>query len=203
MSRTLFLLILALLSSLASAVHNCTSFNDRNHGFGCEMRGVVPSDENFEISMMSRETTNKTDSDVVWVQIRDSQFIDLPKGVFEKFVNMEKIMILSTTGFKILNTSYFDKKITLILMKNTDLEEIGENAFPGLTSLNILSMNYNRITKVHKNTFRDLVNVDKIEMVGNFIESLDDDIFENNIKLRLLLLYSNKIKVRNMLLKHY
>lgn len=198
MSRNLSFLVLALLSSLASSAHNCTSFNDRNHGFGCEMRNVPASDEMFEISMMSREVSNKTDTDVIWVQIRDSQFVDLPPSVFEKFENMEKIMILSTTGFKILNTPYFDKKITLILMKNTDLEEVGENAFPGLTSLTILSLNYNRISKVHKNSFRDLVNVDKIEMVGNFIETLDDDIFENNIKLRLLLLYSNKFKVRKV-----
>ena len=184
------------LLSLVSALHNCTSFNDRNHGFGCELRNVVPSDENFEINMMSRDNTNRTEIDVVWVQIRDSQFSDLRTGIFEKFENMQKIMILTTTGFKVINTTYFDKKITLVLMKNTDLEQIGENAFVGLNELTILSLNYNRISKVHKNAFRDLVKVDKIEMVANNIESLDDDTFKNNVLLRLLLLYNNKIKVK-------
>lgn len=181
--------------AFASASHNCSSFLDRNHGFGCEVRNVKLSDGIFDINMMSRETTNKTDTDVMWVQIRDSQFENLPKGIFEKFENMEKIMILSSKGFKILNTTYFDKKITLILLKNTDLEIIGENAFLGLNNLNILSLNYNHITRVHKNAFRDLVRIDKIEMVGNSIENLDEDIFQNNINLRLLLLYNNKLKV--------
>lgn len=196
MSSNFLLVILFSLLSLASALHNCSSFNDRNHGFGCELRNVVPSDENFEINMMSRDDTNKTDSDVKWVQIRDSQFENLPAGIFEKFENMEKMMILTTTGFKILNTTYFDKKITLVLMKNTDLEEIGEKAFVGLSDLTILSLNYNKVSKVHKNAFRDLVKADKIEMVSNNIQFLDDDTFKNNVNLRLLLLYNNKIQVR-------
>jgi Leucine-rich repeat (LRR) protein len=163
---------------------------------GCELRNVVAANENFEINMMARDGTNHTEADVTWVQIRDSQFKDLPKGVFEKFENMEKIMILTSTGFKILNTTYFDKRITLVLMKTTDLEEIGEDAFVGLTNITILSLNYNKISKVHKNAFRDLVKVDKIEMVSNNIEFLDDDTFRNNVNLRLLLLYHNKIRVK-------
>lgn len=194
---------MALLSfiSLSNAFHNCTSFNDRNHGFGCELRNVIPSEENFEINMMSRDNTNKTDADVTWVQVRDSQFENLPSGIFEKFENMQKIMILTTTGFKILNTTYFDEKISLVLMKNTDLEEIGEHAFVGLTSLTILSLNYNKISKVHKNAFRDLVKVDKIEMVSNNIQFLDDETFVNNVNLRLLLLYHNKMQVNLKILK--
>lgn len=199
MSLSFLSVVFLSILSLASALHNCTSFNDRNHGFGCELRNVSPDQEVFEITMMSRENTNKTDADVTWVQIRDSQFVNLPTGIFEKFENMEKIMILTTMGFKILNTTYFDKKITLVLMKNTDLEEIGENAFVGLSQLTILSLNYNRISKVHKNAFRDLVKADKIEMVSNNIESLDDETFKNNVNLRLLLLYNNKIKVREKL----
>lgn len=195
MSLNFLYVTLLTLLSVASALHNCTSFNDRNHGFGCELRNVVPSDEKFEITVMSRDNTNKTDADVTWVQIRDSQFENLPSGIFEQFENMEKIMILTTTGFKILTTSYFDKKITLVLMKNTDLEEIGENAFVGLSELTILSLNYNKVSKVHKNAFRDLIKADKIEMVSNNIQFLDDDTFRNNLNLRLLLLYHNKIQV--------
>lgn len=193
-----FTILLFVLWSSCEALHNCTSFNDKNHGFGCELRSVKPDQEIFEINVMSKESTNRTESDVVWVQIRDSEFDDnLPKGVFEKFVNMEKIMILSSKGFKNLDRNFFDKKISLILMKNTDVENVGENCFTGLENLKILSLNYNSIKTIHKSAFRDLVNMEKIEMVNNNIEALDDDIFANNVNLKLVLLYNNKIVVIN------
>lgn len=187
---------LCLVVSCGQAAHNCTSFNDKNHGFGCELKNVKPDQELFEINVMSKDDTNKTETDVVWVQIRDSELDDnLPKGVFDKFVNMEKIMILSSKGFKNFDVNYFDKKIKLVLMKNTDLEVIGENCLVGLSDLKILSLNYNKVRQVHKNSFRDLVNLEKIEMVYNNIESLDDDVFANNVNLKLVLLYNNRIKV--------
>lgn len=189
------LTIVALIIASCRAAHNCTSFNDKNHGFGCELRNVVPQGENLEISMMAKDDTNKTENDVVWVQIRDSQFDNLPKGVFEKFSSMEKIMIIASTGFQNLETSYFDKKIKLVLMKNTDLEVIGEKSFEGLNDLKTLSLNYNKVRKVHKLAFRDLVNLEKIEMVFNQIEMLDDDTFVNNVNLKLVLLYNNQLKV--------
>lgn len=188
--------IMCLVVSCGQAAHNCTSFNDKNHGYGCELKNVTSDREVFEINVMAKDDTNKTETDVTWVQIRDSDFDNkLPKGIFEKFDNMEKMMILSSTGFKTFDMNYFDKKIKLVLMKNTDLEVIGENAFVGLSELKILSLNYNKIQKVHKNAFRDLVSMEKIEMVWNQIQSLDDDVFANNINLKLVLLYNNQIKV--------
>lgn len=188
--------ILCLAVSCGEAAHNCTSFNDKNHGFGCELKNVKPDQEDFEINVMAKDDTNKTETDVTWVQIRDSELDEnLPKGVFDRFVNMEKIMILSSKGFKNLDVNYFDKKIKLILMKNTDLEVVGENCLVGLSDLKILSLNYNKVRQVHKNAFRDLVNMEKIEMVYNNIESLDDDVFANSVNLKMVLLYNNQIKV--------
>lgn len=187
---------LCLIVGITEALYNCTSFDDKNHGYGCELRNVLPQqNEEFDISVMAKTGVNKTEKDVVWVQIRDSQLNNLPKGVFEKFVNMEKIMIIASKGFKNLNVSYFDKKIKLVLMKNTDLEIIGENSFTGLEDLKTLSLNYNSVKKIHKLAFRDLVNCEKIEMVYNSIEALDDETFSRNVNLRLLLLYNNQIKV--------
>lgn len=196
MKLNFLIFTLNVLFGAALGAHNCSSFNDRNHGFGCELKNIKPEDENLEINVMIRDNdSNKTDEDIVWVQIRDSQFSNLPRGVFEKFVNMERIMIISSTGFRNLDTSYFDKKITLVLMKNTDIEVIGENPFVGLSELKTLSMNYNQITTVHKDAFRDLVKMEKIEMVGNKIEYLDVDVFRNSVNLKLVLLYHNKLKV--------
>lgn len=188
------IIILCLFVTFNEAAHNCTSFNDKNHGYGCEMRNIEPQTEDSEINVMSRDA-NKSEADVVWVQIRDSKIGNLPKGVFEKFKNMERIMIIASTGLANLNVSYFDKNIKLVLMKNTDLENVGENAFTQLDVLQTLSLNYNKVKKIHKLAFRDLVRVEKIEMVFNQIETLDDELFVSNVNLKLVLLYNNKIKV--------
>ncbi|CAG9805805.1 unnamed protein product [Chironomus riparius] len=190
------IIISSLLVSATFAAHNCSSFSDRNHGFGCELKNVSPNNDTFEVNVMMRDNDqNKTDEDIIWVQIRDSEFVNLPRGVFEKFVNLEKIMIISSAGFKVFNTSYFDKKITLVLMKNTDIEIVGDLPLVGLNELKILSLNYNQITKIHKNAFRDLVKMEKIEIVGNKLEFLDVETFQNNVNLKLVLLYHNKLKV--------
>lgn len=189
-----YLLLVGCGIEFSQGSHNCSSFSDKNHGFGCEMRNVKPEDEILEINVLSKEM-NKTDEDIIWVQIRDSKFTNLPTKIFEKFSNMERMMILSSSGFKNLNVSYFDSKLTLLLMKSTDLETIGENAFNGLIELRTLSLNYNSLTNIDKHAFRDLVKMEKIEMVANKIEFLDDKTFENNINLKLILLYNNKLRV--------
>lgn len=188
-----FMLLVGYVIEIAQGSHNCTSFSDKNHGFGCEIKNVKPEDTLTEITVMSKEA-NKSDSDIIWVQIRESAFSNIPSAIFEKFVSMERMMIISSTGFKTLNVSYFDKKLSLLLMKLTDLEKIGEKAFSELTQLKVLSLNHNRIMEIHKNAFRDLVNVEKIELVNNSLNYLDPDIFESNVNLKLLLLYNNKIR---------
>lgn len=178
---------------IAQGSHNCSSFLDKNHGFGCEIKSVKPEDTLTEITVMSKES-NKSDSDIIWVQIRESVFSNIPTAIFEKFVNMQRMMIISSTGFKTMNVSYFDKKLSLLLMKQTDLEIIGENAFSELSELKILSLNHNKINDIHKNAFKDLTSVEKIELVHNSLIYLDPDIFQYNVNLKLLLLYFNKIR---------
>ena len=103
-------------------------------------------------------------------------------------------MILASKGLQNLTVPLFDDKIKLILIKNTDLEFIGENAFLDLKELETLSLNYNKIKKIHKLAFRDLVNVQKIEMIYNHIESLDDEVFSQTQHLKYISLHNNKIK---------
>lgn len=197
--RLISILIVGCIIEFAQGAHNCSSFSDKNHGFGCEIRNVKPEDKIVEINVLSRDA-NKSDEDIIWVQIRDSTFANLPTRIFEKFVNMERMMIISSFGFKNLDVSYFDKKLTLLLMKSTDLETIGEDAFVNLGELRTLSLNYNGLTKIHRNAFRDMIKLEKIELVSNKIEYLHDDTFKNNVNLKLILLYTNKIRVISSLL---
>lgn len=189
-----FVVLGILFAGFSEASHNCTSFSDRFHGFGCEVTYAEFKDGKSEIKMISSDS-NKTEADIMWFQVRLSKLQAFPKGIFETFNNLERVMIMDCTGVPTLNTSFFDKKISLILFKNTDLEVIGEEAFVGLSNVTTLSLNNNKIRKVHKDSFKDLISLEKIEMNSNDIESLDDDTFANNWKLQHVMMLNNKIKI--------
>ena len=182
---------------VSQAAHNCTTFDDVNHGFGCELRNLTPEDEVDEIDLMSKTAMNTTDSDVIWVQIRESEVKNLPKRVFERFENLEKIFIYNTTGFKDLDTSFFDKRIWFVLFKYTDLEVVDEGAFTELSNITLLALTFNKINKIHENAFKDLVKLERIELNNNEIKSLPDDVFAYNSNLKTLMLSNNKITTIN------
>lgn len=189
-----FVVVGILFARFTAASHNCTSFNDRFHGFGCEVTYAEFKDGKSEIKMISSDSS-KTEDDIMWFQVRLSKLQALPQGIFETFNNLERVMIMDCTGVPTLNTSFFDKKISLILFKNTDLEVIGEEAFVGLSNVTTLSLNNNKIRKVHKDSFKDLISLENIEMNSNDIESLDDDIFANNYMLQHVMMLNNKIRI--------
>lgn len=188
-----FVVIALLVVKVSEAVHNCSVQNLNYYGFGCDLNNLNPQNENQEIALMADGGVNKTGDDIKWVQIRNSQFRDLPKGVFEKFKNMAQIFIRDSSGFQNFDISLFSAKLDSILMQKTDLELIGENAFSGLSLVKTLNLMNNNVSKVHKNAFVDLVNLEYISMSNNNIEYLDDDVFATNLKLETVLMARNKL----------
>lgn len=182
-----------LAAGITEAAHNCSTMFDKNHGYGCNLSYLSPGNVSSEINIVTKDDKNKTNDDIEWLQILVSNFDELPKGVFERFKNMKRIFIKNCTGVKKLDEPLFDSKIEWIYVRYTDLEEIGERAFEGLFNVTTLTLNLNKISKIHKNAFSDLKNMSYIEMTDNNIESLDDDIFANNLMLGSVLLDNNKI----------
>lgn len=188
-----FVVIALLVVKVTEAVHNCSVQTLNYFGFGCELNNLNPENENQEIELMAAGGVNKTSDDIKWVQIRNSQFRDLPKGVFEMFKNMAQIFIKDSTGFQNLDIPLFSAKLDSILMQKTDLEVIGEKAFTGLSLVKTLNLMNNKINKIHKNAFVDLTNLEYISMSNNNIEYLDDDVFAKNSKLETVLMARNKL----------
>lgn len=182
-----------LVVTFAESHHNCTSFNDKSYGFGCRMSNLNPENKSLEITLSSQDS-GKTNKDVVWIQIHNSELENLPRDIFGTFENLENIIIIKSNGLKNLTVPLFDEKLKLIFMKNTDLELIGENAFEDLKDLETLSLNYNKIKEIHKRAFHDLVNIQRIELINNHIESLDDKVFSQTQHIKYISLRNNKIK---------
>lgn len=166
-------------------------FDDKTFGYGCQLRDIefeTPGDINFVVNHIG-----KSESDVVWIQIRDSVLRNLPANIFEKFINLEKVFVLNCTGFATLDTPYFNMKIKLILFQNTDIEYVGDKVFANLTSVQTMSLSSNKIKSIHKDAFKDMVNLEQMNMEQNQIASLDEDVFANNLMLKNVLLFNNLI----------
>lgn len=166
-------------------------FDDKTFGYGCQLKDIVfetPGDINFVVNHVG-----KSESDVSWIQVRDSVLRNLPESVFAKFINLEKVFVLNCTGFATLDKPYFNTKIKLILFQNTDIEYVGDKVFANLASVQTMSLSLNKIKSIHKDAFKDMVNVEQINMEQNKIASLDEDIFANNLQLKNVLLFDNQI----------
>jgi Leucine rich repeat len=202
MKKVLLTFVFLLILNKCQADHNCTT-KTNYHGFGCLLMNLNSENGTLEIIHLTDNETNIEDNktrskaDVEWISIHESHLKTLPIHIFDEFKNMKKISITYTTGLTVLDTPYFDHKMTLILIGKTDLEIIGEKAFRGLYYLEILVLDENKITTVHKNAFKDLVRLERLEMEDNRIESLDDKIFDKNRNLRAVRLSRNQLIVIN------
>lgn len=67
--------------------------------------------------------------------------------------------------------------------------------FKNMRKLQTLNLSTNRIKIVEKDSFKDLINAEKLWIRNNLIETLDGKIFASMIKLELLDLVNNKFKV--------
>lgn len=188
---------LVILKFCVASFHNCTSFENAEHGFGCELSNLMPDNEVVEINVLTSDETNVTKDEITWIQIRDSQLDKLPEKIFEGYVNVEKILIINSIGFARLDTPYFDRKISTIFFSGTDLEVIGKKAFSELSFVKLLSLNSNKIKEIDKSAFTDMESLERIELNSNKIQKLDDDIFAANVNLKVILLSKNQLTVIN------
>lgn len=182
---------------LCTASHNCTAANDEIHGYGCKLKNMTPENEIVEINLLTGKEEHNTNDEITWIHITTSHLDEFPNVIFENFMNMKTIFVTETTGFTNLDRVNFDKKISMIYFKGTELEVISEKAFTGLTHLESICLDANKITKVHKNAFGDLENLEQIEIEYNQIETLDDEIFAKNLKLNAVFLAGNRLTFIN------
>lgn len=184
-------MILVLIAKSSGASHNCTF----EYKIACYLTGLDPQNEFREISLVADESANKTADDILWMYMDNSHFKNLSKEAFVKFGNIQLLSIKNCTGFKKLSEPFIDRKLIFFLMDGTDLEVIGEFAFKGLSSIESLLLQRNKINKIHKNAFSFIESLVTIKLSNNNIESLDEDIFANNLNLSEVELGHNKLTV--------
>ncbi|KAK7481380.1 hypothetical protein BaRGS_00027336 [Batillaria attramentaria] len=108
------------------------------------------------------------------------------KGSFSTRLQLHHINAGDLSGLTSLET---------LVISDTVLDSIDENAFQGLTSLRSLDMSYNRLTSIPAGLFQGLDKLTFVYLTGNTHCSLPPSVFKNLKTLRELYLGSMSISV--------
>lgn len=195
MKLILNFLSLAYFIGSAESAYYCDVFGSPlQGGIGCELEEEAIRAEETQI-VLSHYNPPKTASDMVWVEINFSNFTASPKSIFESFPNLKRIEINNCTGLTTIDSPFFTDHIEEIFVVGNDVEEVGGNAFEGLSSLKRLDMTKNKIKSIHVKAFKDLSELRFLNLSFNEIESLEADTFSSNVNLVVIRLSHNKIKL--------
>jgi len=192
--RKLYLILLPLLLLLineAQTSHNCTHYDDETHGVGCHINNLTTELELHDILLDEKVP----ETSITWVMISDSHMETFPKDIFKKFVNMKSIFISDCTGLQSLQDSYFDEKLVYIMMDGNDIHNLSRNTFAGLTNVNELYLQKNKIKWIDKHAFKDLTELLYFGINNNLISEIDDELLVNNVNLITIDLQDNRLKV--------
>ena len=69
--------------------------------------------------------------------------------------------------------------LNLILLSNNRIESLHEDTFDGLSALNAILINFNRITSLHEDLFDGLTALTVLQFESNRIKVLEDGIFDD------------------------
>ncbi|KOC53091.1 hypothetical protein ADU90_00225 [Clostridium botulinum] len=133
--------------------------------------------------------------DVTGLYINGNNIKDLPEGVFDRLVNLERLD-LSGNRLSSLPTGIFDKltKLKYLYLSGNQLKSINKDAFNKLTKLEELALDRNHIFNIPQGVFNNLTKLKLIGISENRLNNLPRDIFINNTELTSVNFSNNNIK---------
>ena len=85
--------------------------------------------------------------------------------------------------------------LNLILLSNNRIESLHEDTFDGLSALNVILINFNRITSLHEDLFDGLTALTVLQFESNRIKVLEDGIFDDTTALVDIALQHNRVSI--------
>ena len=87
--------------------------------------------------------------------------------------------------------------LNLILLSNNRIESLHEDTFDGLSALNAILINFNRITSLHEDLFDGLTALTVLQFESNHIKFLEDGLFDDTTALKKIFLQHNRLSILN------
>ena len=85
--------------------------------------------------------------------------------------------------------------LNLILLSNNRIESLHEDTFDGLSALNAILINFNRITSLHEDLFDGLTALTVLQFESNHIKFLEDGLFDDTTALKKIFLQHNRLSI--------
>lgn len=210
-------LFLACLSfAVAQEVQIECDFRNYFGDYSCFLNGTEFSDSAATVTFVGEHVDNNTDSEVVRVEIRNSDIPFVIREIFTQFPNIQDLVIVASNlqtlrippdsslewlSLSGNNISRIDsnsisnlERLEYLSAHNNNILEIDEEAFMGLPSLWYAGFINNHVSAIAPRTFHSLISARTIDFEGNNLTRIDDDIFQYNRNLTTLYLERNQIE---------
>lgn len=156
----------------------------------------VPLKDIVPVTISGKHFWQCNDSNVTFVAFYGSTIKRIPRVVFHKFKNLQRLDV-QISKLEVLDKDDLRGAWSLkeLWAKSNSLEILHADSFHGAPNLQLISMSSNIIYSVDENTFKNVKKLEKLFLAKNYIITLQRDLFVNLPKLKLINLHSNKIQV--------
>lgn len=191
-------IIIVLIFSMVKSEENVVcSYDNRSYG-QCIITNVESIEEFKKTIEDLKKLYDRWQTFVNNIEIRSSNFIELPAGSFDNFTSLRDISARNTglvkisTEFKTPRTS--ERSSLDIDFSCNHLKEIDEHTFRHVKTIKSLNLTFNQIVHIHDKAF-DGVQIEQLLLSDNFIKSIE---FVNQISiLRLFSVSRNNVEKFN------
>lgn len=193
---------------------NCTFFSTPIF-YGCDLIDIEVLDPLQTIAFTGDHASNRTNADVNYVRIRDSNTPFMIPEMFTAFSNMLRLEIFNSNlesvsiptsvqlNWLALNGNNISRierdslsnqsRLGYFNLAGNNIEHIDEDAFEGLISVDSFVMNNNHIRELAPRTFHPLSYVMSIDLERNLLTRIGEEIFGRNPNLLHIYLEHNQI----------
>ncbi|XP_058453296.1 uncharacterized protein LOC131431531 [Malaya genurostris] len=210
-----WIITLSVMSTSTSGITlTCSEGNYYYSGQNCTFSKVIIDD----IATSIEFTQSYYHNNQLYFKFIDSQMIEIPKKIFERFTSMshlsavnssiesisrytlERASQLTSLNLSINNLAELQNyvfagatNLAVLDLSSNNISNIEEKAFSGLTSLHSLFLAGNRLKVLKDNVFTPLGNLKKLTMARNYLEVLQSKLFASNSRLTMLFLQNNQL----------
>lgn len=163
---------------------NCV-FYEMGFSYMCEVKNLLVTNERTFINLVDGEhTEQRTEDNVVDLDVTNSTTKYLPLNIFEVFENLRVLTVTnSSLEFIDKNTFYEGDHLKQLYLDHNNIVSFPIDTFYGLTELRYLSLSYNKITTLTSEHLVDLRSLFFFNMSNNKFNKLDNNLLKHNKQL--------------------
>lgn len=177
---------------------NCTFKIYSIDGYNCRVTDLKVDDQFTAITDIKGDHIPRHgNSNVNVLYITSGCMKYFPSSISTYFTNLKKIEVVGSALKYIKQTSFAGLNLLRrIDITNTLLSTIEEDAFNrDHKQLDTLILSYNKIHFFQEETFDELVNLEKLWLSENQLETLPTNLFAKNLKLKHIKLDGNRLRI--------